>query len=103
MKRPDELGVDIDGGVVDLCTVLSIMKTLGITGTVFITRFMDERSHFHVETNHPTSIILRKFLGDDINRIEWALARSYSNAPPDYLSDWKSGRGERKKISIRTT
>lgn len=104
MKRPDELGVDVDGGVVDLCTVLSIMKTLGITGTVFITRFMDERSHFHVETNHPTSIVLRKFLGDDEGRISWALARTcWNGRPPDYLSEWKSGRGERKKISIRTT
>ena len=100
MKCPDELGIDIDGGVNDLFTALSILEALGIESTVFITRCMDEKSHFHVETSYPTSIILRKFLGDDINRIEWALARDYKKTPPDYLSEWKHGRGERKKISI---
>jgi len=101
MKSPDRLGIDVDNGVAHLLTVASVIDALpfGITCEVFITTRKDELSHFHVETNFPTSIIIRRFLGDDEERIKWASCRrKWNGRPPDFL-----GNANKKRFKLSNT
>jgi len=105
MRTPDRLGIDADNGVVHLLTVLSLLDVVYAEPVVevFITTEDGADSHFHVETDRKTSVIVRRFLGDDDGRIRWALARRcWNGRPPDYLAETKGNR-QRKKISISFT
>lgn len=96
MKSPDKLGIDIDDGIPHLLSAVAVIRTLGIGYEVYMTTSNEELSHFHVETDYPTSIIMRRFLGDDAERVEWALARRcWNGRPPDFL-----GNGNRKRIKL---
>ena len=97
MKPPDMLGIDIDDGVAHMLEVATILRTIGIDCRIYITTRDSERSHFHVETGYPTSLILRRFLGDDSERMAWAVARAcWNGRPPDFL-----GTANRKRFMLQ--
>lgn len=94
----DRLGIDVDNGVAQLIDTIAMLKTLGIQCEAYITTQNDECSHFHIEAELPTSIILRRFLNDDVMRIALALRRPYREGrPQDLLFEWK---GNRKRIKL---
>jgi len=98
MKDPYMLGIDIDNGVPQLLSVLSILRQVTSTDVeIYMTTSKGDESHFHIETTIPTSIIMRRFLGDDPERVEWAMARrSWNGRPPDFL-----GNSNRKRIKLQ--
>lgn len=93
------LKTDLDDGIYNLLDSLAILKVLeSILGktiniSIFITTNKDINSNYHLETNLPSSMIMRKILHDDENRIRWALYRKQVwGYTPDILFSIKNGR-----------
>lgn len=94
----DRLGIDIDTGVAQFVDTVYLMNLIRMEFTAFITTSNMESSHFHIEAEHPTCLILRRFFNDDPVRIFLALKRPYNNnTPQDLLFEWK---GDRKRIKL---
>lgn len=95
LLTPRILGADIDNGIEQVLSTLSILDALpkGVWRQKAIRVFSTGGGHFHVIADIPTSIPLRVFIGDDPDRIAYSKLRGLRDGCHyDYLSEEKNGR-----------
>lgn len=95
LLTPKILGADIDNGIEQLVSSISILNALpdGVWRQKAIRVFSTGNGHFHVIAGIPTCIPLRVLIGDDPDRIRYSKLRGLRDGCHyDYLSEEKNGR-----------
>lgn len=95
LLTPKVLGADIDNGIEQLVSSISILNALpdGVWRHRELYVFSTGNGHFHVIAGIPTSIPLRVFIGDDPDRVRYSKLRGKRDGIHyDYLSEEKNGR-----------
>ena len=95
LLTPRILGADIDNGIEQVLSTLSILDALpeGVWRQKAVRVFSTGNGHYHVVAGVPTSIPLRVLIGDDPDRIRYSKLRGKRDGCHyDYLSEEKNGR-----------